>query len=78
MDQLIHVLIMMIVFAVLAFAMKWTCDQFFSGFKPAYWVCGVILLIIILYFVSSQMVGAGAWWPVHKSNLPGPPYGVVK
>jgi hypothetical protein len=59
MQLLITVLIGIVVFAILAFGMKWICDTFFPEFRPAYWICGVVLLIVLLIAVS-QVFGGGA------------------
>ncbi len=60
MQLLITVLIGIVVFAILAFGMKWICDTFFPAFRPAYWICGVVLLIVLLIAVSSLFGGGGA------------------
>ena len=57
MQLLIAVLIGIVVFAILAFGMKWICDTFFPNFKPAYWICGVVLLIVLLIAVSQLFAG---------------------
>jgi hypothetical protein len=57
MQLLIFVLIAIVVFAILAFGMKWVCDTFFPTFRPAYWICGVILLIVLLVTVNSVFSG---------------------
>ena len=62
MQLLITVLIGIVVFAILAFGMLWICDKFFSNFRPAYWICGVVLLIVLLYAVST-LFGSGAALP---------------
>jgi len=54
---LITVLVFMVIFAILAFGMKWICDQFFPNFAPAYWICGIILLIVLL--VADAAFGSG-------------------
>lgn len=58
MQLLITVLIGIVIFAILAFGMKWICDTFFPAFRPAYWICGVVLLIILLIAVSNVFGGA--------------------
>lgn len=48
MQQLIWVLVAIVIFAIIAGGMKYVCDNFFSGIRAAYWICGVILLILLL------------------------------
>ena len=55
--SLIGLLIAAIIFAVIAYAMWWVCTRFFPQFPPALWICGAILLIIILLYVSGQIPG---------------------
>jgi len=57
MPQLITLLIWAIIFAVLAFALLWVCSRFFPEFPPARWICGAILLIILLVAISGQFGG---------------------
>jgi hypothetical protein len=61
MDLLISVLIFIVIFAILAYGLYWICTKFFPGFPPALWICGLILLIILLVFLAKEMGGsAGA------------------
>ncbi len=62
MEQLIAVLIAIVIFAVVAYGLYWICTKFFPNFPPALWICGVVLLIMILVFASNQF-GGGAVWP---------------
>ena len=57
-QTLISLLIVAIIFAVIAYAMYWVCTHFFPGFPPALWICGAILLIVLLLYVSGQMGSA--------------------
>ncbi len=57
MATLIWVLVAIVIFAILAFGMKWICDTFFNGFRPAYWICGVILLILLLISANAFFTG---------------------
>ena len=66
MQLLISVLIFIVVFAILAFGLKWVCDKFFPGFAPALWICGVILLILLLIAASSVFNGGGYSFPWHN------------
>ena len=53
--QLINLLIYVFLFALLAYGMYWVCTHFFPNFPPALWICGVILLIVILLAVTGQI-----------------------
>jgi hypothetical protein len=64
MEQLISVLIAIVIFCVVAYGLYWICTKFFANFPPALWICGVILLILILVFASSQF-GGGTLLPWH-------------
>jgi hypothetical protein len=69
MDQFIHFVIAVIVFAIVAYALYWTCTQFELP-KPAYWICGGFLIIIALMFLANQLGLASTTgpplFPVHK------------
>lgn len=54
MDMLITLLIWAIVFAIVAFGLLWICNRFFPEFPPARWICGGILLIILLLAISRE------------------------
>jgi hypothetical protein len=58
---LIYVLVAALLFVLLALGMKWVCDKFFPGFMPAYWICGVVLLIVLLIAVASVFSGGGSF-----------------
>jgi hypothetical protein len=52
---LIYLLIDILIFAVIAYALYWVCTHFFPTFPPALWICGVVLLIALLLFISGQL-----------------------
>lgn len=54
MPELIAILIWIIVFAVVAYGLLWVCGKFFPEFPPARWICGAILLIALLLFISQR------------------------
>jgi hypothetical protein len=58
MHLLISVLIFLVFFAVLAFGLLWICGKFFPEFPPARWICGAILLIVLLLLAANQFPGA--------------------
>ncbi len=61
MEQLIQLLIYAIVFAIVAYGLKWVCDNFGMP-PPVLWICGGILLVILLWFVSGQLHSGAAWF----------------
>ena len=56
MDQLIQLIIYIVIFAVVGYGLWWVCTKFALP-APVLWICGAILLIIILMFVSKQLGG---------------------
>ena len=63
MQLLITALIGIVVFAILGFGMKWVCDTFFPTFRPAYWICGIVLLIILILAVNALFSTGGVTLP---------------
>jgi hypothetical protein len=59
MDQLITLLIYIVIFAIFAYGLYWVCVNF-SLPQPVMWICGALLLIIILYFLARQ-IGAPSY-----------------
>jgi len=55
MPELIAILVWILIFAVVAFGLLWVCGKFFPEFPPARWICGVVLLIILLAAISGQL-----------------------
>lgn len=49
-EGLIGFLITCIVFAIIGLGLYLICKHFFSGFQPAYWISGGILLVLVLYY----------------------------
>lgn len=58
MDQLITLLIYIVIFAIFAYGLYWVCVKF-SLPQPVMWICGALLLIIILYFLARQLGAPG-------------------
>ncbi len=54
MGQLIQFIIYIIIFAIIAYGLYWVCTKFALP-TPVLWLCGAILLIIILLFLASQL-----------------------
>ena len=66
MEQLIQLIIYIVIFAVVGYGLWWVCTKFALP-QPVLWICGAILLIIILLFLSRQLgVGAGLAWPAKR------------
>ncbi len=63
MEQLIPLLIDILVLALLGYGMYWVCTKFFPNFAPALWICGVILLILILGMFTGSIP---APWHLHR------------
>ena len=54
MEQLIQLLIYIVIFAVVGYGLWWVCVKFGLP-QPVMWICGAVLLIIILLFVSRSL-----------------------
>ena len=55
---LIEFMVACIVFAIIAYALYVVCTKFLANFPPALWICGAILLIIILAYAANRFAGA--------------------
>jgi len=62
--EIIQIIIWIVVFCIVAYGMKWVCASFGLP-APVLWICGALLLIVLLLFVSTQFTGAGSsgWVP---------------
>jgi hypothetical protein len=58
MDILINLIIWILLFAIAGYGMYWACTKFGLP-QPVLWVCGAILLIGILIFISHVVSGGG-------------------
>lgn len=56
MQAIIYWIIWIVIFAIAAWALLWVCDHFQLP-PPVKWICGALLLIIILIFLANH-VGA--------------------
>ena len=66
MEQLSQLIVYIVIFAVVGYGLWWVCTKFALP-QPVLWICGAILLIIILLFLSRQLgVGAGLAWPAKR------------
>jgi hypothetical protein len=69
METLIYVLICIVIFCILAYGLLWVCGKFFPEFPPARWICGAILLIVLLIFAASQFGGgSGVHFPEFRHD----------
>jgi hypothetical protein len=60
MEALISFLVALLIFAILAWALYMVCTKFLANFPPALWICGAILLIIILIYAARTFGGGTA------------------
>lgn len=59
MEQVIYLIIVILVFCIAAYALNWVCQTFFPTLAPVRWICGAVLLILILLFIANQIGGVG-------------------
>jgi hypothetical protein len=64
-DQLIQLLIYIVIFAIVAYGLYWVCTKFGLP-QPVLWICGALLLIVILLFLSHQLGGGGSLFPLRR------------
>jgi hypothetical protein len=57
---LLSILIAILVFGVVAVAMYLVCTRFLGRWPQALWICGGILLLVLIYYVASQAGVSGA------------------
>jgi len=66
MQQLIQLLIYVVLFAIVGYGLWWVCTKFGLP-APVMWICGAILLIVILAFLAGQLgVSGGNLFPLRK------------
>lgn len=65
MEPLISVIIYVILFAVAAYGLHWICTTFGMP-QPIVWICGGILLIVLLLFLSRQLGVGGTVLPLRR------------
>ena len=54
MDALIMLIIWIVIFAIVAYGLYWVCTKFGLP-QPVLWLCGAILLIVLLLFIARQV-----------------------
>ena len=62
METVIALLIYVVLFAIVAYGLWWVCTQFGLP-QPVLWLCGVVLLIILLLAISGVAGGPGIHLP---------------
>ncbi len=60
MEQAIWLIIYIMLFAIAAYGLHWVCTTFGLP-QPVLWICGVLLLIVILVFINGQLNGGGSF-----------------
>lgn len=55
---IIQIIIYIVVFCIVAYGMKWVCTNFGLP-APVLWICGALLLIVLLLFVSGEIGNGG-------------------
>lgn len=60
MDTLISLIIWIVIFAIAAYGLYWVCTKFGLP-APVLWLCGALLLIIILVFLAKQIGVPGSF-----------------
>jgi hypothetical protein len=53
---LINLLITALLFCIVAYALYWVCIKFALP-QPVMWICGAILLIVLLLWLTGQVAG---------------------
>lgn len=53
MNELISLLIYVVIFSIIAVGLYFVCKKFELP-QPVLWICGAVLLIIILIFLASK------------------------
>lgn len=65
MQQLIALIVYIIVFAIVAYGLHWVCVKFGLP-QPVLWICGAILLLILLVFTAQQLGVPGQAFPLRR------------
>lgn len=66
MQTVISLILWIVLFAIAAYGLYWVCTKFGLP-QPVFWLCGALLLIIILLFMAHE-IGA----PLSFPNVPPP------
>ncbi len=65
MEQVIQLIIWIVVFCIVAYGMVWVCERFQLP-KPVLWLCGALLLILLLLFIAGQLGGPVTLFPLRR------------
>lgn len=52
--EIISIIVAIMVFAIAAYGLYWVCQKFELP-KPVLWICGALLIIVILLYLSGQV-----------------------
>jgi len=65
--QVITLLVYVLIFAIGAYGLWWVCQKFQLP-QPVLWICGVLLLIVILLALSGELTlpGVGTGTPLFR------------
>jgi hypothetical protein len=55
-NQVIYIIIAIVLFCIVAYGMKWVCTSFALP-QPVLWLCGALLLIVLLLALAAQFGG---------------------
>ena len=59
MHQLIQLIIYVVVFCIIGYGMHWVVKKYELP-QPVLWICGAILLIMLLLFLADQFGSGGS------------------
>jgi hypothetical protein len=51
---LISLVIYIVIFAIVAYGLYWVCTKFQLP-QPVMWICGALLIIVLLLFLAQQL-----------------------
>jgi len=55
---LISLVIYIVIFAIVAYGLYWVCTKFQLP-QPVMWICGALLIIVLLLFLAQQLGVSG-------------------
>ena len=59
----IWLLIYIVLFVIVAYGLLWVCERFAMP-QPVRWICGAVLLIVLLLFIAGQLGVTGGTLPL--------------
>jgi Kef-type K+ transport system membrane component KefB len=67
MEQAISLVITLGIFALVVWGISWVCARFGMP-PPVLWICGGLVLIIMLYYLAHLVSGGAApMWQYHRT-----------